>query len=105
MTSAAKDMKQYRKRYMNSYAYVTVNWQNQFSTVSHYLVNQNMCIRRDSEFSLIGVLPRETVAYVYALYQETSGRIFKESLFLNSKKKKKGKKILKSLSKQKDLQR
>lgn len=81
MTSAAKDMKQYRKRYMNSYAYVTVNWQNHFSTVSHYLVNLNMCIHRDSEFSLIGVLPRETVAYVYALYQETSGRIFKESLF------------------------
>lgn len=63
-----------------------------------------MCIPRDSEFPLIGVLPRETVAYVYALYQETSWRIFKESLFWNSKKKKE-KGILKSLSKQKDLQR
>ena len=72
MTSAAEDMKQYRKRYMNSYAYITVNWQNHFSTVSHYLVNLKMCIPRDSEFPLIGVLPRETVAYVYALYQGTS---------------------------------
>ena len=46
MTSAAKDMKQYRKRYMNSYAYVTVNWQNHFSTVSHYLVNLNIIASR-----------------------------------------------------------
>lgn len=72
MTSAAKDMRPYRKRYMNSHFYVTVHWQNHFSTVSHYLVNLNMCIPRDAEISLIGVLPRETVAYVYALYQETS---------------------------------
>lgn len=65
-----------------------------------------MCIPRDAEISLIGVLPRETVAYVYALYQETSWRIFKKSLFWNSKKiLEKRKKILKSLSNQKDLQR
>ena len=59
MANAAEDVEQYRKLYMNTYACVTVNWQNQFSMVSHYLVNLNMCMPKDPEFPLIGILPKE----------------------------------------------